>query len=148
MMSKISYNKLCELKMQKHKRKQTLLEEYNQYATNRPSRHQSHVKDDQSLSYIDLLNEKDLESRQSVEGDGPPAEDCVIVNMTEPDLCFQVVDASDQSDDEAPKQIVSQLQTLKNETCEDQENKGTSSRNSLEMKVKFEMLNLNLNEHQ
>ena len=45
---------------------------------------------------------------------------------------------------EAPKQIVSQLQTLKNE--DEMENKHESDIESQEMKRKFEMLDLNINQ--
>lgn len=62
----MSCNQQQEMKQQRHLKKLSLLEEYNQYATYRPSRQQSQLED-QSLSYIDLLNEDQKES--AIEGE-------------------------------------------------------------------------------
>lgn len=115
-----------------------MLEEYNQYAyNNKPSRVQS--RHDESLSYIDLLNDQDINAKV-VGANENAAEETVnpISHHTEQEDSFHLVL---NNSNEAPKQFISQLQTLKNDTIEEQENQQrSSSLSSEELQINFQML--------
>lgn len=121
----MSTNQLQILKEKCQIKKKNRLEEYNQYADNRPVS----SKLNQSLSYIDLLNEQDInlglyneDDYEQDQGNDEPVIN-IISHLTEHDgpQDMQLLFNHYSHMPIMPKQIVTNVQTLvKEETEEDQ----------------------------
>ena len=90
-----------------------------------------------------MLNEDNKQSADS----GPEYTQLNTIEREE-EHCLQLILETSPEEDRLPKQIVSQLQTLKNDAYEDeQENKNETSMSSEAMRRNFQLMDLHINEN-